>query len=124
MDWLNANLYRELGYNLVYPQLFPHHARQSEEGTRATIAWGSEKTRHWLGILDKHFIGDSSDYICLDRLTLADYLASGQVGLAEAVSFDFSEFPNVDRWLRNMKTLASWDKVNGGFYQMISAMAA
>src|SRR5580704_16859196 len=27
MDWINTNLYRELGYALCYPQLFPHLKR-------------------------------------------------------------------------------------------------
>ena len=24
MDWINTNFYRDWGYNLCYPQLFPH----------------------------------------------------------------------------------------------------
>ena len=31
MDWLNTQFYRDFGYGLVYPQLFPHHKRRSDE---------------------------------------------------------------------------------------------
>ena len=31
MDWINTNFYREWGYNLCYPQLFPHLKRRSDE---------------------------------------------------------------------------------------------
>ena len=28
MDWLNTQFYRDFGYGLIYPQLFPHHKRR------------------------------------------------------------------------------------------------
>jgi len=31
IDWFNANLYREYGYHLIYPQILPHHAAYSGE---------------------------------------------------------------------------------------------
>ena len=31
MDWFNSNLYREIGYHLVYPQCFPSHAMHGAE---------------------------------------------------------------------------------------------
>ena len=31
MDWINSQFYREWGYNLCYPQLFPHLKRRSDE---------------------------------------------------------------------------------------------
>lgn len=124
MDWLNANLYRDLGFNMVYPQLFPHHARRSAEGTAAAIDWGKQRCAGWMPVLDAHFIGPDSDHLCLGRLTIADYLGSGLVGLAEAVGFNFTDYPNVDRWLRGMKSMPNWERVNGGFYRMIIALAA
>jgi len=124
MDWLNSNLYRDLGFNMVYPQLFPHHARRSAEGTAAAIDWGRQRCADWMPVLDEHFIGPDRDYLCLGRLTIADYFGSGVVGLAESVNFDFSDYPNVNRWLRGMKSLPNWERVNVGFYQMIKSLAA
>ena len=31
MDWLNTGFYRDFGYGLVYPQIFPHQKRRSDE---------------------------------------------------------------------------------------------
>ncbi len=42
MDWLNTNFYREWGYNLCYPQLFPNLKRRSEEAQAATLEFGKE----------------------------------------------------------------------------------
>lgn len=121
LDWFNANLYRDLGYNYVYPQLFPHHHRRSNEGTDATVAWGQERTHHWLGLLDRHIIGPHADYMCLDRLTIADFFGSGLVTLADVIRLDFSGYPNISRWLDGMKNLPSWPGVNAGFYGMVEA---
>jgi glutathione S-transferase len=119
IDWFNANLYRELGYNFIYPQLFPHHRRRSDEGNNATVAWGQERSRHWLGLLDKGIIGPRDDYVCLSRLTIADFFGSGLVTLAEVIRLDFTPYPNITRWLAGMKRLPNWPQVNAGFYGMV-----
>ncbi len=66
MDWLNTNYYREWGYHLIYPQVFPHHVREPAAGQEATIAWGKVKSEEWLKLLDEHVIGDHA-YLCGDR---------------------------------------------------------
>ena len=121
MDWLTANLLRDLGYNLVYPQLFPHHKRRSDEATEAAVEWGHQKCGSWLAVLDQHIIGPNSDYLCLGRLTLADYLGSSVVTLGEWVRLDLGAYPNVERWLRGMKALPKWNHVNATFYEIIRA---
>lgn len=42
MDWLNTQFYRDFGYGLVYPQLFPHHKRPTDDQQSGVIAWGKE----------------------------------------------------------------------------------
>jgi len=121
MDWCNVNLYRDLGHNLVYPQLFPHHKRRSAEGTDATVEWGRDRTRHWLRILDQHIIGPRANYLCLDRLTIADFFGAGLVTLADVIQFDFSGYPNVARWIDTMKALPNWSQVNVGFYGLVES---
>ena len=48
MDWLNTNFYRDWGYGLCYPQIFPHHKRRSDEAHAATIEWGQKNAKSWL----------------------------------------------------------------------------
>ncbi|MEI9953130.1 MAG: glutathione S-transferase N-terminal domain-containing protein [Pseudomonadota bacterium] len=45
MDWFNSNFYRELGYHLVYPQLFPPSRARSGSGASGDHRLGSRKGR-------------------------------------------------------------------------------
>jgi glutathione S-transferase len=120
MDWLNTGLMRDLGYNMVYPQLYPHHKRRSDEAQAGTIAWGQAGARKWLLLLDEHWLGAGQTYLCGDQITIADYFGASAVTLAELIDCDLSQFPNVSRWLSKMKSLKNWDSVN----QVFSAMVA
>ncbi|TAK45056.1 MAG: glutathione S-transferase family protein [Betaproteobacteria bacterium] len=115
MDWLNTNFYREYAYNLIYPQLFPHMKRPSDEVQQATLEWGKERAKGWLQVLNDHWIGPDRQFLCGDRITIADYLGAAFVTLGEVVRCDFSPYPNVQRWLGNVKRLKSWPKVNEVF---------
>jgi glutathione S-transferase len=116
MDWLNTQFYREYGYAFIYPQIFPNNKRPTDAAQQACIDWGKEKAASWLKVLDEHWIGPRGQYLCGDTITIADYLGAGFVSLGEIIRLDFSRFPNIQRWLGNMKKLKSWDKVNEVFY--------
>ena len=115
MDWLNTNFYREYAYNLIYPQLFPHMKRPNEDVQKATLEWGKERAKGWLQILNDHWIGPKNQYLCGNQVTIADYLGAAFVTLGEIVRCDFSPYPNVQRWLGNMRKLKTWPKVNEVF---------
>jgi glutathione S-transferase len=111
LDWFNTQFYREYGYHLVYPQIFPHHKRPSEEGQRVTLEWGKERSALALRVLNDHIIGNYK-YVCGDQLTIADYLGVSMVTAGEHIKLDFQKFPNVGRWITTMKSLPSWGDVN------------
>jgi len=115
MDWLNTNFYREYAYNLIYPQLFPHMKRPDPAVQQATLEWGKERAKGWLQILNDHWIGPKNQYLCGNQITIADYLGAAFVTLGEIVRCDFSPYPNVQRWLGNMRKLKTWPKVNEVF---------
>ena len=123
MDWINSNFYRDWGYGLSYPQLFPHHKRRSDEAHAATIEWAQNNSKNWLKLLNDYWIGPKP-YLCGDQMTIADYFGAGIVTLGELIACDFSPYPNIQRWLANMKKLPSWESVNREFYglrEMIKA---
>lgn len=122
MDWFNANFYKDFGYGLVYPQLFPHHKRPSDEAHAGTIDWGRKKAQGWLQILDEHIIGPDRAFLCGDRITIADYLGAEIVGVGEVIGCTLSDYPNVQRWLRNMKSLKSWSKTHEAIDGFAAAM--
>ena len=51
MDWINTQLGREFCYGVVYPQIFPHNKRHSQEAQDATLQWGKEHAQGWLKVL-------------------------------------------------------------------------
>jgi glutathione S-transferase len=112
MDWVNTNFYRDWGYNLCYPQLFPHHERPTAEGQDDTVRWGSDKSKFWLQVLNDHWLGDGRTWLTGDQITIADYFAASVVALGDMIRYDFSAYPNVSAWLQRMKALPNWRPVS------------
>ena len=122
MDWFNTTFYRDYAYGWIYPQLFPHHRRPTEEIHQATIAWGKERSIDRLRILNDYWLGDGKPYLCGDRITIADYFGACLLTLGEVIRCDFSAYPNIERWLGKMKRLPSWPKVNEALYGFAEAV--
>ncbi len=122
MDWINTNFYRDWGYNLCYPQLFPHVKRRSDEAQAATLEFGKENSKRWLKILNDYWLGPNKSYLCGDQITIADYFAIGIVTLGEVIGVDFAPYPNVQAWIARMKKLPSWDKVNEVFNGLVESV--
>lgn len=112
MDWINTQLCRDFAYGYVYPQIFPTHKRPGGEVQAATLAWSRERAAGWMKVLDQHLIGPKHDYLCGGEMTIADYFGAPFVALGEVIRCDFAPYPNVARWLGNMKQLKSWSKVH------------
>lgn len=116
MDWFNTGLYRDLGYGLVYPQVIESY-RYADHGVQsAVLAQAREKVKKWLTILDEHLIGSKNAYVCGAKLTIADFLGVCMITLGEVIRLDYSAYPNMSRWLANIKAIPYWDDVNDAFY--------
>ncbi|WP_395702323.1 glutathione S-transferase family protein [Aquabacterium sp.] len=111
MDWINTQLCRDLAYGTVYAQIFPGHKRPTEEAQRVTVAWGQERAKRWMAVLDQHLLGSGKPYLCGASITIADYYGASFVHLAEVIGSDLSAYPNVKSWLGRMKERSTWDKV-------------
>lgn len=122
MDWLNTQFYRDFAYGLVYPQLYPNLRRPTEEQQAGTIAWGKEKARNWLRILDQHLIGPHQPFLCGHDITVADFLGAPMLTAGELIRCDFGPYPNITRWLGHMKARPSWAKVNQAFYDLAGSV--
>jgi glutathione S-transferase len=123
MDWVNTNFYRDWGYGFIYPQIFPHHRREGTALQAGTIEWGRKKSKAWLDLLDRYWLGDRH-YLCGERITIADYFGSSIVTLGEAIGCNFDAYPNISRWLVTIKQIPAWGKTNEAFYGMAGAMKA
>ena len=116
MDWFNTGLYRDLGYGLIYPQLFPWLKRPDDAVHAGTIEWGRASANRWLKILDESFL-EGKAYLLGDKLTLADYFGAALLTVGEVIHIDYAKYPNIKRWLDTMKSRPNWGKVNEPFYQ-------
>jgi len=122
MDWFNSNFYRDWAYGFIYPQIFPHHKRPTDEAHAETIKWGKGNAERWLQLLNDYWIGPDKRFLTGDQLTIADYFGIGLITLGEVVHSDFSKYPNVKRWMDNVKTsLAKWAQVNEVFYGLVES---
>jgi len=119
MDWLNTGFYRDFSYGFLYPQIFPFMRRPDDRVQAGTVAWGKQKALTWLKVLDQSLLGPRNAYLCGNDITLADYLGSMMVLAGEAIDCKFAAYPNICRWLGNMKELKSWTGVNEAFYKFI-----
>ena len=121
MDWLNTGFYRDFGYGLVYPQLFPHHKRRSDEAQAATIEIGQQNAKRWLKILNDHWIGPNNKYLCGNQLTIADYFGAAVTTAGELVHCDLSAYPNIKRWLDTFKAGPNYAKIYETFNSFVAS---
>jgi len=121
MDWFNTGFYRDFAYGLVYPQIFDFMRRPDEKVQAGTVAWGKEKALPWLQILNEDLIGPRNGFVCGDAITIADYLGATMTLGGEVIRCNLAAYPNISRWLANMKALKNWNKVNEAFYQYVVA---
>jgi glutathione S-transferase len=103
MDWLSAKFHRSFGCDPVYPQVFPQG--------RAPDTHLDAAACDWLRDLDAEIAG--RDFLCGERITIADYLGAAYVCAGEALGCRFDPYPNIGRWLANMRRLKSWPSVFG-----------
>ena len=121
LDWFNTNFFREYGYGFCYPQLYPHHKRQTDEAQSKTLEWGRERARAMLTVLDQHWIGND-DFVAGETMTIADFSGACMVTVGEVLRADFGDYPNVARWIGKMKALPHWDSINEAHHGFTDAM--
>ena len=69
-----------------------------------------------------HWLAGGKKYLCGNQITIADYLGAPYLTAGEIVRCDYSRYPNITRWLGNMKALPSWSKVNKAFYELVASV--
>jgi len=111
MDWLNTGLYRVMGYDFIYPQIYGHHRRDSAVVNEGTIEWGRQRTHHSLQLLDSHWLGEKR-FLCGDQMTLADFFGAPIISQFDLIGASLAPFQNVVRWMGEMRKLKAWDDVH------------
>jgi len=112
MDWFNTHFYHDYAYGVVYPQVFPHHKRPSEELQKGTIAWAKELTKKWLQVLNDNILGKGNKYLNGDEMTIADYFGAALLTSGDSIRAEFKAYPNIQAWLDRMAETPNWAKCN------------
>lgn len=123
IDYLNSDFYRDWGYNLIYPQLFPNCKRESEAVQEGTVRWGQARVRVGLAYLDS--VLAQRTWLAGEQRSIADYFGAGMLSAGELIRVDLSGYPNLQRWYESMRALPSWPKVSEaleGFKTMLKDM--
>jgi hypothetical protein len=68
------------------------------------------------------FGGPDQFCLCGNAITIADYLGASLLGVGEAIGCDFSEYPNIRRWLRTMRRLKGWPRVFAPFDSLVGSL--
>lgn len=111
MDWFNTGLYRVMGYEYIYPQIYAHHRRESDAVNRGTIQWGRARTLQCLRLLDEHWLG-KKPYLCGNEITLADFFGAPLLGQFDLIGADLSCYVNISHWIDRMRKLKAWGEVH------------
>jgi glutathione S-transferase len=120
MNWFATNLHDYFCLFTIYPNFgIPHGVDPTL--AQGMIAFGEASCPKWLQMLDRHMIGDRP-FVCGDQITLADYLGATFITLGEATAYDFGPYPNIRRWIANMRALPSWDETFAGFNGFVAAL--
>lgn len=122
IDWFITNFHFALGSSLAYPTLYPTMKPLGEQAFTELTGRAAADTRQALAVLDEHMIGPDRTYVGGEDLTLADYVGSSVIVLAEAIDFDLRPYPNVARWLGAMKVRPSWQPTYAAFTGLVSAL--
>lgn len=120
VSWFSTNLHEYFCIFTIYPNFGVPQGIDPVLG-QAMMAFGAENCPRWLKVLDQHMIGDNP-YVCGDKITIADYLGVAFITLGEVAAYDFGPYPNIRRWIANMRRLSSWDATYAGFNGFVSAL--
>ena len=63
-------------------------------------------------LLNDHWLGGGKKYLCGDQVTIADYMGAEMIALGGLIGCKLSAYPNIERWLGNMRKLKPWAKVH------------
>jgi glutathione S-transferase len=110
MDWFNTGFYRTwVMASSIHRScriIFANPVTQAD-----VLRRGQERAAARLAVLDNHWLRDSN-FLCGSGLTIADYLGSCYVAIAEWVSFDLTLYGNILHWMSAMKARPSGEKTH------------
>jgi glutathione S-transferase len=122
ISWFKTNFHTYHCALLSYTHILPTFFTMDPAMLATVRAIGRGGSDKYLKVLNDHMIG-GNDYVCGDRITLADYVGAANVTLGYAAGINFSAYPNVARWLKTLRHHKGWAPAYSAFEAMIAAAA-
>ncbi len=123
VDWFQTGFYVFHCVLQSYTYILPQYLRLEPAILAAVRDLGRPGGGKYLRVLDEHMIA-SRNFVCGDRITLADYVGAANVTLGAFAGIDLSPYPNVERWLANLARRPGWTLAYAGFEGALSAFQA
>ena len=103
-------------------QFMPRLMLEDEAANQAVVKQGLEHTKRFLAVLDDLLKEQGRQpaplilaYACGEELSLADFVACSYLTNGQWVGHEFTAYPNVDAYVKRLKTLPHYEEVYGPF---------
>jgi glutathione S-transferase len=123
VSWFKTNFHIYHCALLSYTHILPTFLAMDPAMLATVRAIGKGGSDKYLKVINDHMIG-ANDYVCGSRITLADYVGAANVTLGYAAGMDFADYPNVARWLANLRRHKGWAPAYSVFEAMLTDAAA
>jgi len=123
MSWFQTNFHIFHCALLSYTYLLPDMQRLDPKTLAMMRAMGANGSEKYLTVLNDHMIG-ANDYVCGNTMTLADYVGAANVSLGVFAGMNFSNYPNVARWLDTLQSRAGWAPAYAAFERAVRHLHA
>jgi glutathione S-transferase len=75
-----------------------------------------------LRTLNDYYLGQDCQYLCGDRMTIADYFGAALLTVGEITGNDLSGYANIESWLKAVKSMPSWSVANDIHNSFVASM--
>jgi glutathione S-transferase len=122
VSWFKTNFHLYHCALLSYTHILPTFLTKEPAMLAAVRSIGKGGSDKYLKVLNDHMIG-GNDYVCGNRITLADYVGAANVTLGYAAGMHFADYPNVTRWLAKLRRHKGWAPAYRAYEAMLTAAA-
>lgn len=114
--YCHAELYWNLMYYFVYPQVLPHLSFEKLDTKHELYSRSRQWSKGYLKHVNDFYLGQGKPFLAGSEMSIADAMLSSILSAAELVNMDYSNYPNIESWFSRIKAMDKWQESNAGVY--------